>query len=321
MVSRALTWIGPFEGTGAYPTINRQLTAALERAGWQVFRNVHNDGGELTDLVVSHIYPIRPVNVWHRRNVGLAVWEFTGDYGVPRSFLEAFKGFDWIGAPSEWVVNQFQAATETPVKPIQWGFDPDEFTPEGPVADWTIDLNKRYVLWVGGTDPRHGFDVAIQAIEKLPENYVMIAKQSAHYPAVGAEHSRVIIVREDVGSLAPFYRLADVFLQSARGVGFSLPVLEALACGCPVASTDLPPLHDFVPADRVIWAGGQWQPMGVHHVHPDCRPVWLEPDVDALAEAVQQAVKLGRGVDEQWREKWTWDAAAVRLGALLEGRA
>lgn len=314
-MTKTLTWIGPFEGSGAYPTINRELTAALARRGWTVCRNVHNIRDTLTPLSVTHTYPLRPPNVRHARNVGLAVWEFTGPQGVPRSFIEAFNGFEVIGAPSVWVGDQFRAVTPVPVQPIQWGFDPAVFTPDGdtaprPAADHVL-------LWVGGTDRRHGFDVALRVMDALPDGWHLLAKQSAHYPAAAADHPRVTVLRDDVPSLAPYYRMADALLHTARGVGFSLPVLEALACGCPVASTDLPPLHDFAPVDRIVYAGGVWEPMGVHHVHPDCRPVWCEPDVDALAHAAQQAVTLGTGIDKDWRAAWTWDAAAARVEGVL----
>lgn len=310
-----LTWIGPFEGSAAYPTINRQLVAAIERAGHRVLRNAHNDGPAITPVSVSHLYPLQPPNVRHGFNAGLAVWEFTGARGVPRSFTEVFRHFDLIAAPSAWVCDQFRAVTDTPVTRIQWGIDPAEFHPKGLRA--TLPPSARQaehvLLWVGGTDPRHGYDVALAVIDRLPNSYHLIAKQSAHYPPDVVEHPRVTVIRDDLASLAPLYRATDALLHTARGVGFSLPVLEALACGCPVASTDLPPVREYAPEGRVVWAGGEWRPMGLHHIHRDCLPWWLEPDVDALAEAAQRAVTLGRDIDEIWRQAWTWDVAASRL--------
>jgi glycosyltransferase involved in cell wall biosynthesis len=316
-----LTWIGPFEGSAAYPTINRQLTAAVERAGHTVLRNVHNDGLGVTPLSVAHTYPLHPPNVRHAVNVGLAVWEFTGPQGVPRSFAEAFQGFDLIGAPSEWVCEQFRAVTTTPVVRVQWGINPAEFFPNGPRATLPPAAQKaeHVLLWVGGTDRRHGYDVARAVMDRLPDTYHLIAKQSAHYPPDVAEHPRVTVIRDDLVSLAPWYRAVDALLHTARGVGFSLPVLEALACGCPVASSDLPPLREYAPDERVAWAGGEWQPMGLHHIHRDCLPWWFEPDADALAGAAQQAVQMGRGIDEAWRARWTWDAAAARLLSVITG--
>ncbi|MCC6361857.1 MAG: glycosyltransferase [Phycisphaerales bacterium] len=315
-----LTWVGPFEGSGAYPTINRQLAAAVERAGHTVLRNVHNDGLAITPLSITHTYPLRPPNVRHARNVGLAVWEFTGPLGVPRSFAEAFRGFDLIGAPSEWVCEQFRAVTETPVARVQWGFDPQEFTPDGPRERLPVEARKaaHVLLWVGGTDARHGLDLAMRVMDRLPADYHLVAKTSADYPPALDTHPRVTIIRADVVSLAPWYRAADALLHTARGVGFSLPVLEALASGCPVASSDLPPVREFAPVGRVAWAGGEWQRAGQHHVHRDCLPWWFEPDIDALADAAQQAVQLGRGIDDGWRARWTWDAAAVRLLDVLK---
>jgi len=122
------------------------------------------------------------------------------------------------------------------------------------------------------------------------------------------------VTRRDLDDLAPLYRAGDVFLLSARGVGFALPVLEALACGLPVASTDLPPVHEYA-GERVVFSGGTWLSMGVHHVHSDCTPVWFEPDVDALAEAVQQAALLPKWTAPSipFEAAWSWDAAAARL--------
>jgi len=170
------------------------------------------------------------------------------------------------------------------------------------------------LLWVGGTDRRHGFDVAAQVMNLLPADWHLVAKQSVHYPPDERPHARVHVLRADLPSLAPLYRAADVYLHSARGVGVSLPCLEAIACGLPVASTDLPPVHEYA-GDRVKFAGGTWRPMGAHHVHPDCRPEWLEPDVEALAQAVINALTLRRWktIPAGFIEAWSWSGAARRL--------
>lgn len=316
-----ITWVGPFEGTGAYPTINRQLCAALERAGERVLRNVHNQGLDLTPVCVTHTYPLRPPNVRHTLNVGLAVWEFAGKRGVPLSFADAFKAFDLLCAPSEWVCEQFRAATDTPVLPIQWGVDADEFTPVGEIASLpqqAADADT-LLLWIGGTDARHGFDVAVKVMDLLPDTYHLIAKQSAHYPETPTQHPRITVLRDDLPSLAPLMRSCDLLLHTARGVGFSLPVLEALACGLPVVSTDLPPVREYAPDYRVAFASkGAWEPMGQHHVHADCLPVWWEPDVEDFAATVL-GFTPGQWSRDEFINRWSWDAAAQRLMSVVTG--
>jgi glycosyltransferase involved in cell wall biosynthesis len=277
--------------------------------------NVHNAGHDVTPLCVVHEYPLKPPNVRHAINIGLAVWEFAGARGVPLSFAKAFKEFDAIAAPSAWVCDQFRAVTDTPMHTIQWGIDPAEFAPTGSVYTPLPDA-ETVLLWVGGTDRRHGFDVAIEVMDALPDSYHLLAKQSAHYPAHGVEHPQITVIRDDLPSLAPLYRACDLLLHTARGVGFSLPVLEALACGMPVVSTDLPPVREYAPDDRVAFGGGAWQAAGRHHVHPDCVPEWFEPDVEALAQAVLNA-KRGAWNAPEWVNQWTWDAAARRLSEVL----
>ncbi|WP_172833855.1 glycosyltransferase family 4 protein [Nocardioides scoriae] len=64
----------------------------------------------------------------------------------------------------------------------------------------------------------------------------------------GVEHRGVVPASE----LAELYRLAGVLVFPSQYEGFGLPVLEALAHGCPVAASDLPALRE-VGGDLVEW--------------------------------------------------------------------
>jgi len=44
--------------------------------------------------------------------------------------------------------------------------------------------------------------------------------------------------------LAAAYRRADLLVHTAEAEGFGLPVVEAMACGCPVAASDIPVLRE-----------------------------------------------------------------------------
>jgi len=308
-----LTWAGPFEGSGAYPTMNRQLCRALARLGHAPLRNEHNDGAELTPVQIRNTYPLGSPTIRHPINVGLAIWEFTGQQGVPLSFRRAFEEYDLICAPGKWVCDQFKAVTDTPVVQVPLGVDPSEFYPDGPAMRWEEWLGcEAVLLWVGGTDRRHGFDVALEVMRRLPDRYHLVAKQSVHYPEAEVEDPRVHVIREDLPTLAPLYRAAHLLLHTARGVGDSLPVREALACGCPVVSSDLPPVREYAPEGQVRFGRGEWQPMGIHHVHRDCLPVWFEPDPAHLAQLVL-AGGFAPWAPRAWAHEHAWDVAAGRL--------
>jgi len=316
-VDKTLTWFGPFEGTGAYPTINRQLTAALERRGWRVLRNQHNDGKTITPIAIAHIYPPRAINLRHAYNVALTAWEFAGERGLPQSFIPSLQSYDLVCAPARWTSTMIEDNICRPVHTVHWGFDPAEFTPDG--DHYPLDTQGLTpILWAGGTDRRHGFDAAIKVIDQLPD-CVLIAKQSVNYPPDMIDHPRVQIIRDDLPSMAPLYRACKVFLHSARGVGFALHVLEAIACGMAVASTPLRPIFEIdFDANRVAFSDEQPYTHFDHHINTDCLPKWQEPHIDSLVTAVRTAQHNTRQPSHEWRAKWTWDNSARELETLID---
>lgn len=321
-----LAWIGPFEGAAAYPMINRNMTAALERQSVTVLRNIHNEGAQLAPVVVGCAYPPFVPNVRHPLTAAYFTWEFPQLRSFSKSFLKTFDQLDILITMSEWVAEQLQGHVKCQIETVPLGFDPVEFHPQVEPADWHTlfpgeawTLTAEHILlWVGGTDQRHGLDIAVKVLDLLPPSYHLVAKWGMAYPAPTFTHERLHYLSEDLPSLAPVYRAADMLLHTARGVGFALPVLEAIACGLRVVSTDLPPVREYGTLGITYALRGEWQPFQ-HHVHLDCNPVWWEPDAQNLADAVldasgtpSKAIGLG-----QWRTQWTWDNAAVQMKAVL----
>lgn len=325
---KACSWIGPLDGTGAYPTINRQITAALKAQGVHVLRNVHNDGKALTPVQIICSYPPVMSNMRHALNVLLTTWEFPV---VPAIFQEAFAQVDLVLAMNAWTAEYFRAVTDTPVAVCPLGFDPKEMTPFGEQVNWSALTNqnlagKKVLLWIGGSDARHGLDAAIQTLAHLPSEYVLVAKCSMDYPeSKTAAEQRVWVLRQDFPSLAPLYRSAFGLLHTARAVGFSLPALEAQACGCPVFSMALPPLLDF--EDKLLLYAldaPQWTNGGTHHIHPEVPLEWIEPDPVRLAKAVEQhaalELKMNGYRQHAAARHMTWARAAFRLREVIGER-
>lgn len=314
-----LTYVGEIDTRGAvYPIINRNLTNALA-AKYTIIHNIHNIDSELTPLAIAHEYPVMPLNVRHPFNVCCTAWEFATPGGFPLRKIKAINTYDLLLTPSRWVKEQVQAALDIPVEAIYWGVDALErkrYQTKKQTLDVPPDAIK--ILWVGGTDARHGFDVAMQVLERLPDNYYLIAKQSKHYPKDARQHARLRIIHEDLPSIYPLYNACDLFLQTARGVGYSLPVLEALCVGLPVVSTDLPPIREFK-TERIIFSSkGQWEYMA-HHLYEDCRPVWWEPDVEDLTQAVLSVQDFShKKPEESFYDFYSWKNAAKVLLEKVE---
>jgi glycosyltransferase involved in cell wall biosynthesis len=58
-----------------------------------------------------------------------------------------------------------------------------------------------------------------------------------------------------VGNLPDYrdlYRDGDVFIQPSKAEGLGLSILEALACGLPVLTTNYPPMNEYIPDVRVL---------------------------------------------------------------------
>lgn len=107
-----------------------------------------------------------------------------------------------------------------------------------------------------------------------------------------------------VADPAPYYRSADLFVLSSDFEGFGNVIVEALACGTPVVSTDCPS------GPREILEDGK---------HGVLVPVG---DEEALAAAMEQALVMEHDPDalRARARDFAPDIAASKYLALLEGK-
>lgn len=325
-MKKAITWHGKFDGMGAYPLINRNFTRVLKDRGYIVRENLHNVGKTITPTMITCTYPPTPVpKIQHDKTVCIINWEFVGENNVPQNWLPVFETYDVVWAKSRQCYDAFKQVGIDNVVHGRLGIDPIEFQPLGEKIDYREKYNipddSIIMFWVGGTDPRHGFDIALNVLDECPDNVYLIAKQHPDYPVDIQEHKRLHIITEPIESLAPYYRGADMFLQTARAVGYSLPTAEALACGLPVVSTFLPAIAEFMlDVDESIplyFARSELKPMR-HHIHRDCNPYWWEP-ID-ISEYVMNILAFGKsGVwdSTQWRQAHSWEKAVDKLEPYL----
>lgn len=100
-----------------------------------------------------------------------------------------------------------------------------------------------YILFVGNPKPHKNFQRVLAAFQllKAEENYpgrlVVVGLSQAEIPASLKEEVR-FLPRADDHDLARLYARADLLASPSLYEGFGLPVLEAMACGCPVLIGD-----------------------------------------------------------------------------------
>lgn len=113
----------------------------------------------------------------------------------------------------------------------------------------TYRLPEKFILYVGRIHPGKNFGNLIRAFSRI-HNYVPQRIVVAGHPRWGYEADYATIgevgLREKIlfkdwvpqEDLAAFYNLADVFVLPSLYEGFGIPVLEAMACGCPVVASN-----------------------------------------------------------------------------------
>jgi len=181
------------------------------------------------------------------------------------------------------------------------GIDVDRFRPDEVLGRATrerlgIGSDERLLLSVGRLVPEKSQDTLIRAfagIDNLASARLLIAGRGPLRESLNALiatlglSSRVTLLgpRDDIPGLL---NAADAFALSSNIEGMPLVLAEALACGCPVVSTDAPG------AAEMLGTHGMIVPRG---------------DVATLTEALRTTLAEGRGSPAQ---------AAERRGHVME---
>jgi alpha-1,3-rhamnosyl/mannosyltransferase len=123
------------------------------------------------------------------------------------------------------------------------------------------DLPERYLLYVGSNKPHKNLPALVDAYARLGDTppLLLAGTQDPRYPQVGRRveqlglENRVRILgaipEEDLPAL---YGNALALVFPSLYEGFGLPPLEAMACGAPVACSDIPSLREAA-GQAALW--------------------------------------------------------------------
>jgi glycosyltransferase involved in cell wall biosynthesis len=116
-----------------------------------------------------------------------------------------------------------------------------------------------FLLAVGEVVPRKGLDVLVRACTALDVDVIVAgplgtahAELAALIATTGLGNRVQLLGSVDDPTLSALYRDALALCFPSRAEGFGLPVLEAMAAGCPVVASDLPVLREIIGDDGVL---------------------------------------------------------------------
>jgi glycosyltransferase involved in cell wall biosynthesis len=211
---------------------------------------------------VRHSWPPNLTRPAAGRLAAIVPWEFGA---VPREWVgEIRENVDELWVPSAFVRNMYVAAGIEKVVVIPNGVDLEVFRPRGTHAELPAGIR---FLFVGGLIWRKGSDILLRAYREAfagRDDVVLVVKDvgkdgvyrgadRGEIAALAAadELPRIHLIDADLTTedIAAVYRACDVLVHPYRSEGFAMPVLEAMACGQPVITTEGGPTDEFCPPE------------------------------------------------------------------------
>lgn len=184
-------------------------------------------------------------------------------------------------------------------------YDHELYRPMDPeLARRSLGFDRPYLLLVGARYPYKNADVIIRALQRLPYDFVVVGTEERYARrlselalSLGVEDRVRILGYVNRERLPLFYAGAFALVFPSRYEGFGLPVLEAMATGCPVVGTE-----------TVVEAGGD----AILYALPDDPDSWVEA-IRKLEQNREEYVR--RGLERV--RKFSWRKTAEKVNDVL----
>ena len=176
-------------------------------------------------------------------------------------------------------------------------------------------LPKEYVLAVGARRPHKNVARLVSAFARLndqvPHSLVLVGPVDRRFVDDAEEgvarlrsaHRVLEIEHVEEGDLPAVYSMADLCVQPSVIEGFGLPVLEAMACGCPVACSRSSSLPEVAGGAALLF-----DPLS-------------ETDMTGTIRQALASKRLRSNLQMRGRlqaRSFTWDSVAARTLAVYE---
>ncbi|MDR8392619.1 glycosyltransferase family 4 protein [Aliifodinibius sp. S!AR15-10] len=264
-------------------------------------------------VITLHDIAVFPHPEWF--SASYAIWKRTL---IPRIARRA-TGILTVSEFSKSIICKHLDIAPQKIKVVYNGVDSDRFTHAVPSAVKHVrskyNLQSPYVLTLGSLDPRKNFKRTVEAWrlckeqDKLPNFDLVIAGGSnANFRNLDldlSDESIKVLGYVDDEDLPALYSGAEAFVLPSLFEGFGLPIVEAMACGTPVITSNTTAL-DEIAGDAAV------------KVDPSDTTSISEGILELLnAPALKDRLKV---LGTQRAREFSWDKSAKEIyDYLVEG--
>ncbi|OGH99583.1 MAG: hypothetical protein A2X42_05270 [Candidatus Margulisbacteria bacterium GWF2_38_17] len=274
--------------------------------------------------------------------IGFVVFENTR---LPQDWIWQLKQLHQVWAPSRWAANVLleNGIPEAKVRIVPLGVDPHFFNSQGPHYS-DFDNGRFKFLMVGKFEKRKSQMEVLEAYctEFRPDDPVQLVLLCHNIKRLSLNdratlnkylekpHPDIVIMNpfNDHEAVAPLYRSSNVLIAPSKAEGWGLPIIEAMACGVPVITTNYSGQSEYLRHDNpLIIDVNEYEDIYDETFYPEKGKfgVWAKLEVGELRKKMrwsfehQEELKKIGSEDSLWiQQNWTWDSAAVKAVELLK---
>jgi glycosyltransferase involved in cell wall biosynthesis len=205
------------------------------------------------------------------------------------------------------------------VFPIHNGFDPALFQPvRDPQRLAAVreryKLPEHFILWCGQIESRKNVARLLRAFasikDEVPHQLVLAGEQRwstrVELKVIEELHLEERIIFPgwiEHTDLPAVYSLADLFAFPSLYEGFGIPLVEAMACGCPIVTA-----NTCAPPEVLDGAGWLVDPLKVEDIAAGMKKVLMDPAL--------RAKMIARGLERS--KAFSWEQCAAQVLAVFD---
>ena len=239
-------------------------------------------------------------------------WRYYYLYVLPSILKSSCKIISVSQHTKKDLIETYKLKSES-IEVIYNGFDRDLFFPQSnPEILKKYKLNK-YLFYVGDMRFYKNLDRCLAAFDRLPfKDYQFVItgkKDDFFYPKLKDKVARlsakdriIFLDYVPIADLPSLYSMAQCLVFASLYEGFGLPVLEAMACGCPVIASN---------STSIPEVGGE----SIFYVNPY--------DIENIAAGMYRVLSddnLRRDLSDRGKERATlfsWDKTAAAIKSVI----